>query len=69
MFVCIKAYSALTSANNSPTGPLPNPPFVFPITSDVTSETQTHGRSSSNLVVTGSRRSASRSRPQQLSMK
>ena len=57
-----------TARNNSSTTPLPNPPFVFPIPSDVTSEGHAHGRSSSNLVVTGSRRPASRSRPQQLSL-
>ena len=57
-----------TTRNNSDASPLPNPPFVFPVPSDVTSEAHAHGRSSSNLVVTGSRRPASRSRPQQLSL-
>ena len=67
MFVCINAYSVLICANNSSTRPLPNPPFVFPIPSDVTSETQAHGSVPSNPAVTGSRRAAPRSRPQQLS--
>ena len=58
-----------TTRNNSSTGPLPDPPFVFPVSSEITIEAQAHRRSSSNLVVTGSRRPASRSRPQQLSMK
>ncbi len=57
-----------TTRNNSATSPLPNPPFVFPVPSDAMSEAHAHGRSSSNLVVTGSRRPASRSRPQQLSL-
>ena len=57
-----------TTRNNSATSPLPNPPFVFPVPSAVMSEAHAHGRSSSNLVVTGSRRPASRSRPQQLSL-
>ena len=57
-----------TTRNHSSTGPLPNPPFVFPVPSDVTSEAHAHGRSTSNLVITGSRRPASRSRPQQLSL-
>ena len=57
-----------TTRNNSATSPLPNPPFVFPITSDIMNEAHAHGRSASNLVVTGSRRPASRSRPQQLSL-
>ena len=57
-----------TTRNNGDTSPLPNPPFVFPVPSDVTSEAHAHGRSSSNLVVTGSRRPAFRSRPQQLSL-
>ena len=57
-----------TTRNNSATSPLPNPPFVFPVPSDVMNDAHAHGRSSSNLVVTGSRRPASRSRPQQLSL-
>ena len=57
-----------TTRNNSATPPLPNPPFVFPVPSDAMNEAHGHGRSSSNLVVTGSRRPASRSRPQQLSL-
>ena len=57
-----------TTRNNSATSPLPNPPFVFPVPSDVMNEAHAHGRSTSNLVVTGSRRPASRSRPQQLSL-
>ena len=57
-----------TTRNHSSTTPLPNPPFVFPVPSDITSEAHAHGRSSSNLVVTGSRRPTSRSRPQQLSL-
>ena len=57
-----------TTRNNSATSPLPNPPFVFPVPSDIASEAHAHRRSSSNLVVTGSRRPASRSKPQQLSL-
>ena len=65
-----QSYSGMdTTRNNRSTSPLPNLPFVFPVPSDVTSETRAHGRSSSNLAVTGSRRPASHSRPQQLSMK
>ena len=57
-----------TTRNNSATSPLPNPPFVFPVPSELMNEAHAHGRSSSNLVITGSRRPASRSRPQQLSL-
>ena len=53
--------------DDSTTAPLPNPPFVFPISADNAGEVPLHGRSSSNLLVTGSRRPASRSRPQRLS--
>lgn len=54
--------------NKSTSGPLPNPPFVFPLRHDVTYEAGSHGRSSSNLATTGSRHPSSRSRPQQLSL-
>ena len=52
----------------STSGPMPNPPFVFPLRHDATYEAGSHGRSSSNLATIGSRRPAGRSRPHQLSL-
>ena len=49
-------------------GPLPNPPFVFPMQSEIPSEASNHARTSSNADSAGSRRSVDRSRPQRISI-
>ncbi|CAF9939808.1 hypothetical protein IMSHALPRED_001644 [Imshaugia aleurites] len=49
-------------------GPLPNPPFVFPMQPGIPSEVSSHARNPSNADATGSRRSAGRSRPQRISI-
>ena len=49
-------------------GPLPNPPFVFPMQSGIPSEVSSHARNPSNAEATGSRRSAGHARPQRISI-
>lgn len=49
-------------------GPLPNPPFVFPMQPEIPSEASSHTRTPSNVDATGSRRSGGRSRPQRISL-
>lgn len=49
-------------------GPIPNPPFVFPMQPDITSEANNHVRTSSNADATMSRRSGARPRPQRISI-
>ena len=49
-------------------GPLPNPPFVFPLQPETPREASNHARTSSNADATGSRRPGSRSRPQRISI-
>ena len=49
-------------------GPLPNPPFVFPMQPEIHSEASSHARNPSNADATASRRSAGRSRPQRISI-
>lgn len=49
-------------------GPLPNPPFVFPMQPDIPSEVSNHVRTSSNADATVSRRSGGRTRPQRISI-
>ena len=49
-------------------GPLPNPPFVFPRQSAVPTEASSHARTTSSADTTGSRHPAGRSRPQRISI-
>ena len=49
-------------------GPLPNPPFVFPMQPDMPNEASSQARNLSNADAIGSRRSAGRSRPQHISI-
>ena len=49
-------------------GPLPNPPFVFPIQSEPSNVASSHARTPSNVDASGSRRPAGRSRPQRISI-
>ena len=49
-------------------GPLPNPPFVFPMQSSIPTETGSHARLPPNADATGSRHSAGHSRPQHISI-
>lgn len=49
-------------------GPLPNPPFVFPMQPDIPSEAKSSARSPSNVDAVESRRSVGRSRPQRISI-
>lgn len=53
--------------NRDTSAPLPNPPFVFPMQSDFSSQTTPHMRTSYS-AATGSRHSTARSRPQKLSL-
>lgn len=57
----------LGRARDNP-APAPLPPFEFPVQAHTNSEMSSHGRSTSNLDLAGPRRSANRSRPQQLSI-
>lgn len=54
--------------NRDTSGPLPNPPFVFPMQPEILHDASSHARTSSNVDATGSRRSAGRSRPQRISI-
>ena len=49
-------------------GPLPNPPFVFPRQSAVPIEASSHARTTSSAGTTGSRQPAGRPRPQRISI-
>ena len=49
-------------------GPLPNPPFVFPIQPEASNVASSHARTPSNGDASGSRRPAGRSRPQRISI-
>ena len=49
-------------------GPLPNPPFVFPVHSEGSNVASSHARTPSNVDTSGSRRPAGRSRPQRISI-
>ena len=49
-------------------GPLPNPPFVFPMQPEMLSEASSHARTSLNVDATGSRHASARSRPQRISI-
>ena len=49
-------------------GPLPNPPFVFPVQSGIPIEPGFHARTSSNADATGSRHTAGHSRPRRISI-
>lgn len=49
-------------------GPIPNPPFVFPVQPELPRDASSHVRIPSNADATGSRRSAGRSRPQRISI-
>ena len=52
----------------NPSGPLPNPPFVFPMQSGIPTDASPHARNDSNAEPTGSRRSAGHPRPQRISI-
>ncbi|CAD6574199.1 MAG: hypothetical protein ASARMPREDX12_009498 [Alectoria sarmentosa] len=54
--------------NRDTSGPLPNPPFVFPVQTEIPRAASSHARTSSNVDAIGSRRSAGRSRPQRISI-
>lgn len=54
-------------AGRDTSGPLPNPPFVFPMQPGTPSEASNHARTSSNADAAASRRSGGRSRPQRIS--
>ena len=49
-------------------GPLPNPPFVFPMQPDIPAEASSHAKTSSNAEATGSQHSVGRSRPKRISI-
>lgn len=56
------------SKGRDSSGPLPNPPFVFPLQSEIPSEAGSHARVPSSIDAIGSRRSTGRSRPQRISI-
>ena len=49
-------------------GPLPNPPFVFPMQPGIPTEASSHAKTPSNAEATGSRRPAGHPRPQRISI-
>lgn len=57
----------IAKGRNTP-GPLPNPPFVFPLQPGMTSEAKSRVRTPSNADASGSRNSPGRSRPQRISI-